>query len=110
MTHPGYFMRSKGFFANFVRHIILFICVTIYMCVTFLMLYQRTTTLSRPIRSVLKGVDSDNGSEFINQHLYLYRYCGKNKIQFTCSRPYKEDDLIEQKNWTHVRKLVRWDW
>ena len=56
-----------------------------------------------------KGVDSDNGSEFINWH--LYRYCGKNKIQFTRSRPYKKDDNahIEQKNWTHVRKLIGWD-
>jgi len=58
---------------------------------------------------IVKGVDSDNGSEFINWH--LYRYCGKNKIQFTRSRPYKKDDNahIEQKNWTHVRKLVGWD-
>ena len=56
-----------------------------------------------------KGVDSDNGSEFINWH--LYRYCGRNKIQFTRSRPYKKDDNahIEQKNWTHVRKLIGWD-
>ena len=32
-------------------------------------------------------------------------------IQFTRSRPYKKDDHahIEQKNWTHVRKLVGWD-
>lgn len=58
---------------------------------------------------IVKGVDSDNGSEFINWH--LYRYCGKNKIQFTRSRPYKKDDNahIEQKNWTHVRKLIGWD-
>lgn len=57
----------------------------------------------------VKGVDSDNGSEFINWH--LYRYCGRSKIQFTRSRPYKKDDNahIEQKNWTHVRKLIGWD-
>ncbi len=57
----------------------------------------------------LKGIDSDNGSEFINYH--LYRYCKKHHIQFTRSRPYKKDDNahIEQKNWTHVRKLVGWD-
>ena len=32
-------------------------------------------------------------------------------IQFTRSRPYKKDDNahIEQKNWTHVRKLMGWD-
>jgi len=57
----------------------------------------------------LKGIDSDNGSEFINYH--LLRYCDKHHIQFTRSRPYKKNDnaYIEQKNWTHVRKLVGWD-
>ncbi len=54
----------------------------------------------------LRGIDSDNGSEFINNH--LYRYCQAQAIQFTRGRPYKKDDNahIEQKNWTHVRKLV----
>jgi transposase InsO family protein len=56
-----------------------------------------------------KGVDSDNGSEFINKH--LLRYCRSSKLEFTRSRPYKKDDNahIEQKNWTHVRKLIGWD-
>jgi hypothetical protein len=54
----------------------------------------------------LRGIDSDNGSEFINRH--LFRYCQIHEIQFTRGRPYKKDDNahIEQKNWTHVRKLV----
>ena len=61
----------------------------------------------------LKGIDSDNGSEFINSHLYSFcqqRPAGR-VIQFTRSRPYKKDDNahIEQKNWTHVRKLLGWD-
>ncbi len=57
----------------------------------------------------LRGVDSDNGSEFINDH--LYRYCAVREIQFTRGRAYKKDDNahIEQKNWTHVRKLLGWD-
>lgn len=60
----------------------------------------------------LCGIDSDNGSEFINQH--LWDYCQAREIQFTRGRPYKKDDNahIEQKNWTHVRKLlgyVRYD-
>lgn len=61
----------------------------------------------------LKGIDSDNGSEFINNHLLAF--CQKrpagHAIQFTRSRPYKKDDNahIEQKNWTHVRKLLGWD-
>jgi integrase-like protein len=54
----------------------------------------------------LQGIDSDNGSEFINAH--LYGYCQRHGIQFTRGRPYKKDDNahIEQKNWTHVRKIV----
>ena len=54
-------------------------------------------------------IDSDNGSEFINRNLYTY--CDARDIGFTRGRPYKKDDNahIEQKNWTHVRKLVGWD-
>jgi len=57
----------------------------------------------------LLGVDSDNGSEFINWH--LQRWCGQKGIQLTRGRPYKKDDNahIEQKNWTHVRKLLGWE-
>ena len=57
----------------------------------------------------LRAVDADNGSEFINHP--LARYCRLHKIQFTRGRPYKKDDNahIEQKNWTHVRKLIGWD-
>lgn len=57
----------------------------------------------------LCGLDSDNGSEFINNH--VFRYCQRHKIQFTRGRPYKKDDNahIEQKNWTHVRRLVGWE-
>jgi transposase InsO family protein len=49
---------------------------------------------------------SDNGSEFINAH--LLGYCRAHAVQFTPGRPYKKDDNahIEQKNWTHVRKLM----
>jgi transposase InsO family protein len=57
----------------------------------------------------LLGVDSDNGSEFINWH--LKRWCEQKEIQLTRGRPYKKDDNahIEQKNWTHVRKLLGWE-
>jgi transposase InsO family protein len=57
----------------------------------------------------LRGVDSDNGSEFINWH--LKRWCEQKEIQLTRGRPYKKDDNahIEQKNWTHVRKLLGWE-
>jgi len=52
------------------------------------------------------GIDSDNGSEFINAH--LFDYCSANKLTFTRSRPFNKNDgaHVEQKNWTHVRELV----
>lgn len=57
----------------------------------------------------LRGLDSDNGSEFINAHVLAF--CEDRDIQFTRGRPYKKDDNahIEQKNWTHVRRLVGWE-
>jgi hypothetical protein len=57
----------------------------------------------------LLGIDSDNGSEFIND--LLYRYCLNEKITFTRSRPYKKNDQahVEQKNWSVVRHIVGYD-
>ena len=54
------------------------------------------------------AIHSDNGSEFINHH--LIRYCQSQGIAMTRSRRYKKDDnaRIEQKNWTHVRRI--WGW
>lgn len=51
-------------------------------------------------------LDSDNGSEFIND--VLYKYCCREGIEFTRSRPGRKNDnaYIEEKNWTHVRKVV----
>ena len=52
------------------------------------------------------GIDSDNGSEFINAH--LFEWCDHRRITFTRSRPGNKNDgcHVEQKNWTHVRELV----
>ena len=57
----------------------------------------------------LLGIDSDNGSEFINGH--LLRWSRRHGMKFTRSRVYKKNDNahIEQKNWTHVRKIFGWD-
>jgi len=51
----------------------------------------------------IKGLDSDTGSEFVNWH--MVRYCRKNNIGFTRSRPMMKNDnaYVEQKNNTHVR-------
>jgi hypothetical protein len=55
------------------------------------------------------GIDSDNDSAFINDH--LKRYCDDEQITFTRSRPYKKNDQahIEQKNWTVVRRYIGYD-
>ena len=52
------------------------------------------------------GIDSDNGSEFINYHLLAY--CEAHKITFTRSRSGNKNDgcYVEQKNWSRVRELV----
>lgn len=54
----------------------------------------------------LLGIDSDNGSEFINSH--LLRYCQAKHITFTRARSGRKNDncFVEQKNYTIVRKSV----
>jgi len=54
----------------------------------------------------ITGIDSDNGSEFINA--IMLRYCEENEITFTRSRPYKKNDscFVEQKNYSVVRRNV----
>ena len=57
----------------------------------------------------LLGLDSDNGSEFINKS--LYDYCQKTGVTFTRSRPWKKNDSahVEQKNGAVVRQLIGYD-
>lgn len=73
-------------------------------------------TVSQAIRQArtrlpfaLLGLDSDNGTEFINNH--LFNYCKQEHITFTRSRPYKKNDQahVEQKNWSIVRQAVGYD-
>jgi hypothetical protein len=54
----------------------------------------------------LLGIDSDNGSEFINSH--LYHYCQTEEITFTRARAYRKNDncYVEQKNYSVVRRAV----
>jgi hypothetical protein len=52
------------------------------------------------------GIDSDSGGEYINHH--LWRFCTRNSIEFTRSRPGKKNDnaYVEQKNYTAIRRVV----
>jgi hypothetical protein len=54
----------------------------------------------------LLGIDSDNGSEFINAN--LLRWCEEEKLTFTRSRANRKNDgcHVEQKNWSVVRRNV----
>ncbi len=52
------------------------------------------------------GLDSDNGSEFINHH--LVKWCQSESLEFSRSRPNHKNDnaYVEQKNWTDVRQII----
>jgi hypothetical protein len=57
----------------------------------------------------LVGLDTDNGSEFINKD--LLDYCETNRITFTRSRAYKKNDQahVEEKNGSVVRRVIGYD-
>jgi hypothetical protein len=52
------------------------------------------------------GIDSDNGTEFVNE--IINRYCQKHLITFTRIRPYRKNDncFVEQKNFSVVRRFL----
>lgn len=54
------------------------------------------------------GFDSDNGTEFLNWHLYRHFTNRKAPVHFTRSRPYKKNDNahIEEKNWSIIRQWL----
>jgi hypothetical protein len=68
--------------------------------------FQALKTVRKRTPFEWEGLDSDNGSEFIND--ILYKYCLRERLEFTRSRPGRKNDnaYIEQKNWTHVRKVL----
>lgn len=52
------------------------------------------------------GLDSDNGSEFMN--MPVFRWTGEQHITFTRGRPYRKNDncFIEERNFHSVRKVI----
>jgi hypothetical protein len=68
--------------------------------------FEALVEISAAFPFPIKGIDSDNGSEFINAQ--LLRYCEENKITFTRSRPGNKNDgaHVEQKNWAVVRQVA----
>ena len=71
--------------------------------------FEAILELRKRLPFPLLGIDSDNGSEFIND--LLYRYCMQEQNTFTRSRPYKKNDQahVEQKNWSIVRRNIGYD-
>ena len=59
----------------------------------------------------LRGIDTDNGHEFINHHLLAHVRRLSEPIEFTRSRARKKNDNahVEQKNATHVREQVGYE-
>jgi len=68
--------------------------------------FEALKEIRRRLPFRLLGIDSDNGSEFINSH--LYGYCEQEKITFTRARAYRKNDncYVEQKNYSVVRRAV----
>jgi hypothetical protein len=54
----------------------------------------------------IQEVHPDNDSGILND--LLWNYCRRHRIGMSRSRPYQKNDnaWVEQKNWTHVRKVV----
>lgn len=68
--------------------------------------FEGIQAVRRRLPFPIRGLDSDNGGEFINHH--LVRYCRAERLTFTRSRPYRKNDTcyVEQKNWSIVRRFV----
>ena len=68
--------------------------------------FEAIQTIRERLPFPLLGLDSDNGSEFINGQ--LLRYCQQQRITFTRARPYRKNDncYVEQKNYSVVRQTV----
>lgn len=68
--------------------------------------HQAVEKIRKRLPFSLLGIDSDNGTEFINW--LLKRYCEEHRITFTRIRPYRKNDncFVEQKNYTVVRRFL----
>jgi hypothetical protein len=72
---------------------------------------EQVKDIERTVPFALLGFDCDNGSEFLNHHLWTYFTDRQRPVQFTRSRPNKKNDNahVEQKNWAQPRHLLGYD-
>jgi hypothetical protein len=70
---------------------------------------QALDQVRRLLPFTMLGLDTDNGSEFLNAEVLAY--CEREQITFTRGRAYKKNDqcFVEQKNGAVVRQLVGYD-
>ena len=66
------------------------------------------SSIEKALPFPMLGFDSDNGTEFLNWHIYRYLTGRSTPVQFTRSRPYKKNDNahIEEKNWSIIRQYL----
>jgi len=66
-------------------------------------------SVRRRLPFALLGLDTDNGSEFINYE--MLRYCQREHITFRRSRVHRRNDqaYVEEKNGSVVRRLIGYD-
>lgn len=73
---------------------------------------EQIKDVEKTLPFLLLGFACDNGTEFLNESLFMY-FIDRQKrpIHFVRRRPYKKNDAahVEQKNWTHVRQLFGYD-
>ena len=70
--------------------------------------FEAIRSIEEALPFKILGFDSDNGSEFLNWHLYKYFTHRRLPVEYTRSRSYHKNDNahIEGKNWTHIRQYL----
>lgn len=72
---------------------------------------KRIAEIEKKLPFTVLGFACDNGTEFLNEKLYFHWTKRDNPVDFVRRRPYKKNDSahVEQKNYTHVRKLLGYE-
>jgi len=85
---------------------IAWVCLEAVMGKSQYRVHKAISRIKQRLFYTMLGLDSDNGSEFINW--LLKRYCEANQITFTRIRPHKKNDncYVEQKNYTVLRRFI----
>ena len=71
-------------------------------------MYYALKSIEDLLPFAILGFDCDNGTEFLNWHIYKYFTNRRSPVQFTRSRPYRKNDNahIEEKNWSIIRQYL----